>query len=169
MIFYGREPGRVLLVQIGYGAVTVWALLALLGEHGIAATGGLLGSILGSEWSSRRQFGSWAGRRAVAGAVLDRHDPGPAYRPRVDGAARRLVAQRVLSMAFLLIFFGGFGVACLVTAVVRDDWPLAWPATAILACTTFLVVAERRAVHRAEAWLADPPPVDEESRPYADR
>lgn len=159
MIFYGREPGRVLLVQLAFGAVTVWALLALLGEHGIAATGGLVGSVLGSEWSSRRQYGTWADRRAVANAVLDQRDPGPQYRPTVDATARRLLRQTVLSVVSLLLFFGGFGVACLVTAVVRGDWALVWPAVALLLATTLLTGAERRAARRARAWLADPPPL----------
>ncbi|MGZ4647174.1 MAG: hypothetical protein ACXVYC_12800 [Blastococcus sp.] len=167
MIFYGRDPRRILLVQFVFAAVVIWALLALLGEHGIAGTGGLLGATLGMELSSRRQFGSWAERRAVADAVRSGRDPGPDYRRTVDRIARKqvAVAERVLGLMFLLIFLGGLGVACLVTAFIRGDWSLVWPATALLLGTAFLIVAERRATCRARAWLADPPPVTVGSDP----
>ena len=157
MLFHAREPGRVLLAQLGFWSVTAWALLALLGEHGLPATGGLLGSTLGWELTQRRQLGTWAQRRTVAGAVLDGRDPGPDYRPTVDGLARKVVMERVVGQLFVWLFFGGLGVACLIFAFVRDDWALGCAAIALLGCTTFMAVVMWRAVRRARAWLADPP------------
>jgi hypothetical protein len=157
MLFYAREPARELLAHVVVGAVVVWALMALLGEHGLPATGGVLGATLSVELRGRRQFGTWANRRAVAGAVLDQRDPGPDYRPTVERAARNIVIERVVAQLFVWLFFGGLGVACLVTAFVHGDWALGCAAIALLGCTTCVAVVMGRAVGRARAWLADPP------------
>lgn len=169
MIFYAREPGRALLAHVVVGAVIVWALLALLGEHGIPATGGLVGATLSLELLDRRKFGNWADRRAVAGAVLDRRDPGPDNRGAVDTSARRILVERVVAQLFVWLFLGGLGVVCLVMAFVRDDWALGCAAIALLACTAFVAVAMWRAVNRARAWVADPPPAGQASRTCVDR
>ena len=164
-MFYAREPGRALMAYLVVGGVITWALLALLGEHGIAATGGVLGATLSSELQGRRQFGNWANRRAVAGAVLDRRDPGPDYRVTVGRLARKIVIERVFAQLVVWLFLGGFAVACLVMAFVRDDWALGCAAIALLGCTAFVAVVMRRAAARARAWLADPPLVTEAAVP----
>lgn len=146
--------GRWLLV-VGAEFLLASALVLLWGWIGIV---GLIGGLVALWLTSLTVDDADREERRIVGAALRAHaDPGPAYRPAVDGAATRRLAASVVDRWGPTVVSVLVAAACAGTAVFRADPLVALPVLPLLGLAGVADASRRRQEALASRWVNDPP------------
>jgi hypothetical protein len=156
-----RPVAVALLVVVD--ATLLWTGLVLVGSDVVvpvlaAVAAGTVATLAIGRSFRARERAAWA-------AIREHRDPGTDVRTEADAQARKLLDAPAVDRWGPPVVLSGLAVACLVTAAVRDDLPVAFPAPVLLALAAVAVVLRRRLEAAAHRWLADPPVPTEEAHP----
>jgi len=153
---------RWLAAALAVDVVLAWALADLFGAGALVAVvvGGLCGSAV-QWWQQWRRPEDRERQRVVGSALREQRDPGPEWRDEVTSLARQRLArpsrERWLPAALCAVV----ALACLVAAVLRDEWTDALPAAPLLVVGAATVRVAGQRLLDAARWVDSPPyPVD---------
>jgi hypothetical protein len=140
-------------------ALAFWGLFEVTGSSagwiaGLVAGLAPLGVIL---WRDHRTPAMRRDQDVAARAVAGHRDPGPAYRAVADERARSVLAHPRSDGWLPTVLLLGLAVACVVTAVVREDVSVALPAVPLGVVAALVPSWHRRRTTAAARWLDDPP------------
>jgi hypothetical protein len=156
-----RAVTVALLVAVD--ATLLWTGVVLVGPDVVVP---LLVAVAAGTVATLAIGGSFRARERAAWAAIREHrDPGPEVRPEADAQARKLLGSPAVDRWGPPVLLSGLAVACVVTALVRGDLFVAFPAPVLLALAVVSVVLRRRLEAEAERWVTDPPVPTEEAQP----
>ena len=150
------------VVVLAAELLITWALVLLLGWIGLV---GLIGAGVSLWFNSFLVDDTAREERRVVGTALRAHaDPGPAYRPAVDGAATQRLAASAVDRWGPTVVSVLVAAACAATAAIRSDPLVALPVLPLLLLAWVADASRRRQEALAHRWIADSPAPAEAER-----